>query len=96
MSAWSQSLSHHELLLSGSEGQLVTLRVTADPRHLESLLETLAELRFPVNPQIIHQFEDGALTAVEFPAFDGRIPEVEVALRHGGFPPGSLEVLPPL
>jgi hypothetical protein len=96
MSAWLQSLSNHDLHLSGSEGELVRLRVITDPRHLESLLETLAELKFPVNPQIIHQYGEEALTAVEFPAFDGRIPEVEAALRQGGFADGGLEVLPAL
>jgi len=94
MSVWPQRVST-EPLLSSHEGQLVTLRVAADARRLEDLLEALAELTFPVNPQILHHF-DGANTAVEFPAFDSRIPEVRQALESGGFPGSAVEVRPAL
>ena len=94
MSVWPQSISP-DVFLSGQEGQLVTLRVSADARRLEDLLETLAGLTFPVNPQILHHF-DGANTAVEFPAFDSRIPEVRRALEGGGFPASAVVVRPAL
>jgi len=94
MSVWPQSISPTPLL-SSREGRLVTVRISADARRLEDLLETLAELTFPVNPQILHHF-DGANTAVEFPAFDSRIPEVRQALENGGFPGSGVEVWPAL
>ena len=38
--------------LFGQEGELVLLRVAVEPRLLEDLLEALARLDFPVNPQL--------------------------------------------
>ena len=40
--------------LCGREGVLVSVSIHVDPRHLESLLEALAHLQFPINPQIYH------------------------------------------
>ena len=40
--------------LSGSEGTLVSVSICVDPRHLEPLLEALAQVSFPINPQIYH------------------------------------------
>lgn len=76
------------LSLTGSEGELVCLRVSTDPRLLEDLLECLATVPFPVNPQIYH----GLPTVVEFPAYARRISEVQQTLRAFGFDPASLEV----
>ena len=67
--------------LNGSEGELVSIRVSADPRALEEVLECLAGLEFPVNPEIFH----GIPTIVEFPAWEARISEVRAALRAWGF-----------
>jgi len=39
----------------GQEGELVLLRVAVEPRLLEDLLEALARLDFPVNPQLYHR-----------------------------------------
>jgi hypothetical protein len=89
--------------LSGSEGALVSLSISVDPRRLESLLETLAEVGFPINPQIYHDalvvsvFPDGheeteAVTLVEFPAYAERIDEVRRALETGGFDPSAIQV----
>ncbi len=65
MSAWPAVAT-----LSGSEGELILIRVAVEPRLLEDLLETLAELPFPINPQINHQLNHGQGTTVEFPAYE--------------------------
>jgi hypothetical protein len=89
--------------LSGREGALVSVSVSVDPRHLESLLEALAQLKFPINPQIYHDAvliyhfpddhdETEATTLVEFPAFEAHLDEVRGALDAFGFDPDSLHV----
>jgi len=71
------------------EGELVSLRIAVDPKHLEDLLEALALLDFPVNPQLYHR--PGQVT-VEFPAYSARLVEVSDAIRSHGFNPETLEV----
>ena len=84
--------------LCGTEGELVSVRITVESRLLEELLETLALVSFPVNPQIYHvasgdsRKEGRAATAVEFPAYVGRMDEVRRALHGAGFHPDSLTV----
>jgi hypothetical protein len=68
-------------MLSGNEGELVSISIDVDSRSLESLLETLSRVTFPINPQIYH----GALTTVEFPAYEGRLEEVRCTLAASGF-----------
>ena len=71
------------------EGELVSLRIGVDPKHLEDLLEALALLNFPVNPQLYHR--PGQVT-VEFPAYSARLGEVSSAIRSLNFKAGCLEV----
>jgi len=89
--------------LSGREGDLVSVSIDVNARDLESLLEALAQIEFPINPQIYHDAEvvylhaDGhqeseAVTLVEFPAYAGRLPEVRRALESYGFDPDALHV----
>ena len=89
--------------LSGTEGDLISISINVDPRYLESLLETLAQVSFPVNPQIYHDaaivylYPDGreeteAATLVEFPAYGSQLEEVSAALHSRGFDPASLQV----
>ena len=73
-------------MLSGQEGELVSVSVEVDPRALESLLEVLAQVTFPINPQIYH----GPVTIVEFPAYETRLEEVRRTLAHAGFDPNRL------
>ena len=75
--------------LFGSEGELVSLRIAVEPRLLEDLLEALARLDFPVNPQLYHR---PAQVTVEFPAYSERVDQVREALLRHGFSPESLEV----
>jgi hypothetical protein len=89
--------------LCGSEGALVSVSISVDPRHLESILEALAGLNFPINPQIYHdaallyRFPDGseetvATTLVEFPAYEAHLVDVRRALAAYGFDAESLHV----
>jgi hypothetical protein len=84
MSVWQCTPSASPL--SGSEGELVSVSISVDPRDLEGLLEALAHTGFPINPQIYHA--DGhsaqARTIVEFPAYDGGLPQVRAALAGSG------------
>ena len=90
-----------ETLLCGREGALVSVSISVDPRHLESLLEALAQVGFPVNPEIYHdaalvyRFADGheeseATTLVEFPAYEGQLAQVTACIAAYGFDPACL------
>jgi hypothetical protein len=110
MSVWPKTLSSAPLL-SGRDGNLISVSIDdlisisihIDPRYLESLLEALAQVGFPVNPQIYHDAalvylypddreETQATTLVEFPAYRGQLDEVRRALHNYGFDPASLQV----
>jgi hypothetical protein len=82
--------------LCGREGALLSVSISVDPRHLESLLESLAQLRFPINPQIYHDAalvyrypdaheESEVTTLVEFPAYEGQLEQVTRTLEAYGF-----------
>jgi hypothetical protein len=82
--------------LQGSDGELVSVRITSEPRRLEQLLDALARLDFPINPQLYHDAATVCLspngarrvhpaTIVEFPAWAGWLPAVRKALVRGGF-----------
>lgn len=84
------------MVLSTDEGRLLLVSIAVEPRRLEFLLETLAQLAFPVNPEIYHdaglvyQFADGheereTSTLVEFPSYEGHVDEVRDALAAAGF-----------
>ena len=74
--------------LFGREGELVSLRIAVEPKFLEDLLEALASLDFPVNPQLYHR---PAQVTVEFPAYSARVDEVRDTLLRHGFSAASLE-----
>jgi hypothetical protein len=75
--------------LFGLEGELVSLRISVEPRLLEDLLEALSSLDFPVNPDLYHRT---AQVSVEFPAYSAQVDHVRDALRNNGFDPKSLEL----
>lgn len=85
MSVWPTTQPAHPLL-SGREGELIQVRISTEPRLLEDLLECLASVPFPINPQIYH----GRPTIVEFPAYEKHLYEVRDALRAFGLDPSSL------
>lgn len=75
--------------LAGAEGELLRATLRVHPRDLEDLLDTLARMPFPVNPEIHHGAPD---TAVEFPLFSGRLEEVQAILGRCGFARTALEL----
>ncbi|HEY7389983.1 MAG TPA: hypothetical protein VH640_15810 [Bryobacteraceae bacterium] len=91
-----------EYSLSSNEGALVSIAIRVEPRRLEALLETLAQVAFPINPQIYHEaeieFRDAngrqtseITTLVEFPAYLARTEDVFRTLELNGF--GGHDVL---
>ena len=100
MSVWPESTA----ALSTAEGDLFLTSIDVEPRRLESLLETLAQLDFPVNPQIYHdasvvyQYSDGReasknATLVEFPAYAVHLDEVRRALAAAEFDPSCVHAI---
>lgn len=75
-------------VLCGSDGELVSVQVSVKPRELEDLLECLASLSFPVNPEIHH----GVPTTVSFPAWGSQLGEVRRAVTACGFDPHAVVV----
>lgn len=76
-------------LLFGLNGELILVRIAVDPRQLEDLLDSLANLDFPVNPSLFHK--PGSVI-VEFPAYAGHVAQVKSALQSNGFDPDSVDV----
>ncbi|MBZ2176718.1 MAG: hypothetical protein ACK58M_03765 [Acidobacteriota bacterium] len=68
-------------VLRGSDGELILVRLTVPAHDLEDSLETLAAFDFPVNPALFHR---GTETAIEFPAYSGKLPQIEAALADRG------------
>ena len=80
--------------LHGAEGELVVIRISADARHLEDVLEAVAELPFPINPEIYHVTPQES--RVEFPAYSQRVEEVRAILALRGLPADCLQVTLPV
>lgn len=102
MSVWPDTIPCTPTL-STSEGELECVRVAVDPRLLEELLEALAQLSFPINPQIRHlpasapdvagERERKPAALVEFPAYAGRLEEIRSTLERHGFGAESVDVI---
>lgn len=67
------------VLTSREEGELLMVRIEVDSRHLEDVLESLASLPFPVNPDLRHI---GLRSIVEFPAYEKWLEFVAAALTE--------------
>ena len=87
MSAWPSAASA-AVALSGREGELVCVRISVEPKLLEELLDALAYVPFPINPEIFH----GWPTVIEFPAYRSRLGEVKAVLSQRGIPTDSVRV----
>jgi hypothetical protein len=98
MSVWPVTPS-----LSTAEGTLISISIHVEPHYLESLLDALAQVSFPINPQIYHdaamvyRYADGreeseSITLVEFPAYTSWIDEVRSALEAYSFDTGCIRV----
>ena len=103
MSVWPKTLPITPSL-STAEGALVSVSVHVEPHCLESLLEALALVSFPINPQIYHDaalvyhYTDGreeteSVTLVEFPAYEGHLDEVRRAVQSYGFQPDCIHAI---
>jgi len=79
--------------IRGREGNLVSVRIQTDVRHLEDLLEVLATAGFPVNPQLFHHLSG---VVVEFPAWAGQVDRLRSHLAASGFDEGAMHVCGPL
>jgi hypothetical protein len=66
------------VLSSREEGELLMIRLRVQSRQLEDVLESLAGLPFPVNPDLRHV---GLTSIVEFPAYESRLATVNRALE---------------
>jgi len=78
-----------ETALFGRDGELISLSIATEPRRLEELLEVLASLDFPVNPQLYHRPAD---VLVEFPAYSRQVAQVREELVRAGFDAGSIQL----
>jgi len=87
MSVWSTTVPG-TLPLLGTEGALISVSISVEPPRLEALLDALAHLDFPINPEICHDAGPGTL--VEFPAYEKRLPEIRSMLETCGFPAESV------
>jgi len=87
MSVWSVQVPPDGTLLS-AEGVLVSVSISVAPSRLEALLDALAHLEFPVNPQLYHDACPDTL--VEFPAYEARLSEIRGLLESYGFSAGSM------
>jgi hypothetical protein len=76
-------------VLRGQDGELVFVSVRVNSRLLEELLDALARLEFPINPEIRHGHP---YTLVEFPAYDGHITEIQNVLRDAALDGAKLEL----
>jgi len=76
-------------LLLGRDGELVLIRIPVDSRHLEDLLEALAAVPFPINPEIRH---GSPMTTVQFPAYSGYLGEVRKVLEEAGLGESRIEI----
>ncbi len=82
----------------------MSVSIHVEPPCLESLLEALALVSFPINPQIYHdaalvyRYADGhseteSITLVEFPAYEGRLDEVRLSVQAYGFQPDCIHAI---
>jgi hypothetical protein len=103
MSVWPETLPVAPSL-STAEGALISVSIHVEPHCLESLLEALALVSFPINPRIYHdaalvyRYADGreeteSVTMVEFPAYETRLAEVRRFVQAYGFEPDCIRAI---
>ena len=106
MSVWSVA-APARVPLVGAEGALVSVSVCVEPSRLEQLLDALAHLEFPINPQLYHeavlvyQYPDNhevihPTTLVEFPAYENHLPEIRGVLATLGMTAEAMQATPML
>ena len=73
--------------LAGRDGELIVIRITVEARHLERLLEALAETGYHINPQVFPNSPEGA--RVEFPAYEAWTEPIASGLLRAGLDPAE-------
>jgi hypothetical protein len=81
MSVWQDATRAPSL--SGADGELLAVRIAVPWGQLEELLEALAAVPFPINPEIRH---GSPLTTVEFPAYSGQMEDITNVVRRAAGP----------
>jgi len=76
-----QRTGFHPPSLIGTDGELLTIKVSVPWKELEELLDALSAAPFPINPEIRHA---SPLTVVEFPAYSGQLAAIQKALHDAG------------
>jgi len=79
--------------IRGHDGDLVSVRIPTDVRHVEDLLEVLATAGFPVNPQLYHRVSN---VMIEFPAWEYQLPPLRAHLDASGFAGNAIQICGPL
>jgi hypothetical protein len=87
MGVWPAVSREYPALVS-PEGALVSVHVSVEPWLLEEVLEALARVPFPINPEIFH----GDPIRVVFPAYEPRLEQVRDALAACGFDRKSVQI----
>ncbi len=80
-------------VLAGREGELLLVRIRIPSAQLENVLDLLAELPFPINPELEHGHPE---SSVEFPAYASRTAEIREALHAAGLDSVRIEIQPML
>jgi len=80
-------------VLAGRDGELLLVRLRIPAPQLENVLDSLATLPFPINPELHHGFPE---STIEFPAYALRTADIRTALNAAGLSGIHVEVAPML
>lgn len=94
MSVWFHAAAG-SVPLGGPEGPLLLLAIPVEPRRLETLLDSLASLPFPVNPEIVHEAAPAGdakapCSLVTFPVYSDWIERTRGVVERAGIDPGTI------
>ncbi len=78
-------------LFAGPEGELLLVRLQVPAVNLETVLDSLALLPFPINPELRHGYPE---SVVEFPAYATRTEEIRCVLDASGLTGVRVSVSP--
>ncbi|MEO8027555.1 MAG: hypothetical protein ABI823_13830 [Bryobacteraceae bacterium] len=80
-------------VLAGPEGELLLVRIEVPAARLETVLDCLATVPFPLNPELHHGHPR---SAVEFPAYGPWLPQLRATLDAVGLGETTLSISPML
>jgi hypothetical protein len=79
------------LIYASQIGDLLRIAITIPPRDVERLLDSLANLQFPINPDL--KYEEWQ-TTVEFPGYREWLPDLRGMLARDRFDDARLQHSP--